>query len=84
MGCAFIACGQGWPLWYGEILEAGSEGGLSGALWDKAFLEEESECKGSEAGMCLGHLGKSETSVAGAECNCHPSSQIDGCSKMSV
>ena len=49
-----------------------------------AFLEEESECKGSEARMCLGHLGKRETSVAGAECNCHPSSQIDGCSKMSV
>lgn len=37
MGCDFIACGQGWPLCYGEILEAGSEGGLSGALWDNSI-----------------------------------------------
>lgn len=38
----------------------------------RAFLEEESECKVSETGACLGHLGEStEGIVAGAEYSCH-------------
>ena len=78
------ACGQGWFLWCGETLETRPEGSLSGAFWDKTIAGGGKWGQVLKVGTCVGQLRGSKASVAGAECKCHPASQLNGCSEVSI
>ena len=78
------ACGQGWFLWCGETLETRPEGSLSRAFWDKTIAGGGKWGQVLKVGTCVGQLRGSKASVAGAECKCHPASQLNGCSEVSI